>query len=368
MQLIDAKSDEHIWARSYDRSTKDVLTLQSQLATEIARSVKAAIVPEHEVRLVTRAAFDPAVYDLYLRGRHAWNLRTPEGLGNSIKLFAEAVRREPNFALAHVGLADAYVVGGSPSATAGGAEEGMSRAKASAQRALEIADHLAESHTAMAGVLFFGERKVAEAEREFRRAIELNPNYPLAHQWLAILLAEQGRDVEARERADAAVKLDPMEATFYQTRGLVHYYGRRYSEAVASQRRALEIRPQLPFARVVLVKALVMSGDAAGAVRACDEVNALYTTNTDLLLNCGIALHRAGDKRAGTVLDRLNARRPPPASALLQWHATVGDISQALDMLAELNKRSSVPPNLGFDPLFELFRAEPRYTEITITK
>ena len=364
VQLIDVKSDEHLWARSYDRSTRDILALQSELAREIARSVKAAIVPEHEARLTTRAAFDPAVYDLYLRGRHAWNLRTPEGLSDAITLFTEAVEREPNFALAHVGLADAYSVGGAPSSGPLDVRERTVKARASAERAMALAAHMAEAHTAMGGVLFFGDRDAAAAERAFKRAIALNPNYPVAHQWLSILLAERGRDDEARGHAETAVRLDPMEATFHQAAGLVHYYSHRYGEAITSERRALEIRPQLPFARAILIKSLVMAGDPGAAVRVCDEAPGGASANLERLVNCAIAFHRAKDARAAGLRDHLLAMRPLPATAMVQWYAATGDPDRAFELIGQLRAANNLPRNLVFDPLFEPLRGDERYAKL----
>jgi len=365
VQLIEVKSDEHLWARTYDRSIKDVLTLQGQLAREIAGSLKAAIVPEHEVRLATRAGFDPAVYDLYLRGRHAWNLRTPEGLSAAVKLFSDAIAREPNFVLAHVGLADAYSLGGSPSTGLADAQERMANARAAADRALSLADHMAEAHTSRGGVLLFGDRDATGAERAFRRAIELNPNYPIAHQWLAVLLAERGRDAEARQHAETAIRLDPVEATFHQALALVHYYARRYPDAIATGRRALELRPQLPTARNTYVKALVLNGDPAAAVRSCAEMQALSGSNADLLLNCGVAMHRSGDPRAASVLEQLQRLRPLPASAIARWHAATGELTRAFELLARLEQSTNLPPNIAFDPLFAPLRADPRYARLS---
>ena len=249
-QLIDARTDEHLWARTYDRTLKDLLQLQATLAAEIAKSVKTAVTPADVDRLAGRRAIDPAVYDLYLRGRHAWSLRTADGLATAIRFFTDAVTRDPQFALAHVGLADAYSMQGSPSTGIADAKAHLSRARAAATRALAPDDNSAEAHTALGGVLFFGDRETAAAERSFRRAIELNSNYPIAHEWLAILLAELGNDAEARKHIDIAVELDPVEATMHQARGLVHYYGHRYPEAAAAERRgaraatAAAIRPR----------------------------------------------------------------------------------------------------------------------------
>ena len=365
VQLIDADVDEHLFARSYDRTMKDVLGLQNALAKEIAKSLQAALAPAHEARLKRREAIDPAVFDLYLRGRHAWNLRTPESLQTAIKFFTEAVQREPTYARAYVGLADAHSMSGSPSTGMADARAGRARARAAAEQALRLDDELAEAHTALGGVQLFGDRDAAAAERSFRRAIALNPNYPVAHQWYAVLLSERGRDAEARRHADLAVTLDPVEATMHQSRGLVDYYAGRYGEAAAAERKALEIRPQLPFARVLLVKALVVGGDLAAAVATCDESGALSTEDIDLLLTCGIALHRRDDARAAQALGRLQSMTPSPEPALAQWYAATGDLSRAFDLLARLRATGNLPPNLAFDPLFSALRADARYAKLT---
>jgi serine/threonine-protein kinase len=240
----------------------------------------------------------------------------------------------------------------------------MARARGAAEQALRLDDQLAEAHTALGGVQFFGDRDASAAERSFKRAITLNPNYPVAHEWYAVLLSERGRDSEARQHGDTAVSLDPMEATMHQALGLVHYYAQRFGDAVEAERRALEIRPQLPFARIVLVKALVMSGDPAAAIAACDAADALATDQPDLLLTCAIAFNRHGDGRSVQALDRLQSIRPLPEPALAQWFAATGDLGRAFDLLTRLRTIGNLPPNLAFDPLFTALRADARYAKL----
>jgi TolB-like protein/Tfp pilus assembly protein PilF len=367
VQLIDADLDQHLFARSYDRTTEDLLALQNTLALEIAQSLKAAIAPAHETRLAKREAVNPAVYDLYLRGRHASNQRTPESLAAAIDYFSEAAKLDPTFALAQVGLADAHSMAGSPSTGVSDAQAQMSRARSAAEQALRLDGQLAEAHAALGGVQFFGDRDAVAAEQSFKRAIALNPNYPVAHEWYAVLLSERGRDAEAREHADTALSLDPVDATMHQARGLVDYYAHRYIDAAAAERRALVFRPQLPFARIVLIKALIMKGDSAAAVSLCDSINAFASDQTDLVLNCGIALQRNGDPRASVALARLQAMKPLPETALAQWYAATGDLGRAFALLTKLHASGNLPPNLAFDPLFEALRADPRYAPLRTT-
>ena len=225
-QLIDAASDEHIWARSYEEKVEDVLALQSRIATAIAGEIRGAV---SSSAAGARRAVDPEVYDLYLRGRNAWNTRSPEGFEQARTYFQQAIDKDPSFALAHAGLADTYQVAGLLSGT----PDGPARAREAAERALALDDSLGEAHASLAGTLHRPVADIPRAEAEFKRAIELNPGYATAHQWYAIMLAEEGRDREALEHAERAVTLDPLAGVMQQTLGLVNYFGRRYDRAGA---------------------------------------------------------------------------------------------------------------------------------------
>lgn len=214
-------------------------------ATQIAAAVKGALSPTQQTRLAARKPIDPAVYDLYLRGRYAWNLRTPEGYRDAAIAFEQAIAKDPDFALAHAGLADTYSL-----MSSGIRKDLDAKAKAAALRALQLDDGLAEAHTSLAAVYHRGEGRRDEAEREFQQALVKNPGYATAHQWYAILLAEDGRDAEALAQAQDAVRVDPLSPTMHMTLGLVHYYGRRFEKSAEEERRALELRAELPLAPV----------------------------------------------------------------------------------------------------------------------
>jgi TolB-like protein/Tfp pilus assembly protein PilF len=326
-QLIDGATDEHLWARSFDRTTKNVLALQDDIAHAIAAEVGEAARPP------TPALVDPVVYDLYLRGRFAWNARTPAGFDEAEKFFKQAIAKDPNFALGYAGLADVYQLAGQT-----GTAASTQQARAAARRALEIDESVAEAHTSLAGLLHRTDADVKGAEREFRRAIALNANYATAHQWFAILLAEEGRDQEAMAHAQRAIALDPLAAPMYQTLALVHYYGRRFDDAMAASRRAIESAPQLPLARDLLARAAIAKGTP--------EI--------------------AGDTaRPDTVLAQLNTQRPRPLAALALWHAAADHRDRAFEALGDLVARSpaALQP-LKNDPLFDPLRSDPRFAEL----
>jgi len=346
-QLIDGATDEHLWARSFDRRMKDVLTLQDEIARAIAAEVGAAALP------ATQALVDPAVYDLYLRGRFAWNTRTAAGFEEAEKFFNQAIEKDPNFALAYAGLADVYQL----TTQVPGEASSTQKARTAAERAIALDDKVAEAHTSLAGLLHRSDADVKGAEREFTRAIDLNANYATAHQWFAILLAEEGRDQEAMTHAKRAVALDPLAAPMYQTLALVHYYGRRYEEVITAARRALDSAPQLPLARDLVARSNIAKGtpDAAAAAAPADSADGRATA--------GLALLMSGDQaRASAVLAQLNAQRPRPDAALARWHAAAGNRDRALDSLGALAARNpaGLQP-LKNDPLLDSVRADPRF-------
>lgn len=317
-QLIDADTDEHLWARSYDRTVRDVLALQGEIAAAIAAEVGGMISAPARNRMTGRGQVDPAAYDLYLRGRYAWNLRSDAGYRDAIRFFEEATRTAPDFALAYAGLADVYQLGGAALGVTGAA------ARAAATRALAIDDGLAEAHASLGGVLHRTDGNVRAAEREFQRALELKPGYATAHQWYAILLAEEARDAEAMTHAQRAVALDPLGAPMYQTLTLVHYYGRRYDEVITTARRALQMAPHLTLPRDFEARALVAKG-----------------------------------------VNRVPAQKPEEAGALVRWHALSGDRNGALEALERLvAERPAAMQALKNDPALDSVRSDARFVAL----
>jgi TolB-like protein/Tfp pilus assembly protein PilF len=355
-QLIDGASDEHIWARSYEEKVEDVLTLQSRIATAIAGEVRGAV---SSSAAGARRAVDPEVYDLYLRGRNAWNTRSPEGFEQARTYFQQAIDKDPSFALAHAGLADTYQVAGMLSGTS----DGPARAREAAERALALDDSLGEAHASLAGTLHRPVADIPRAEAEFKRAIELNPGYATAHQWYAIMLAEEGRDREAMEHAERAVALDPLAGVMQQTLGLVNYFGRRYDRAGADARRALELAPHLTLARQILARSLVERGRAAEAVRLLSEQPA---TTPEELAVLAIACSRSGeDGRAAAIVKDLTSRDPQPLGALARWYTATGDTNRALAAFEQMAaRRPGALQTFKNDPAFERLKSSPRFRQL----
>ena len=357
-QLIDGARDEHIWARSYDHTVNDVLTLQSEIATAIAGEVR-GVVPSVAGQSASRRAVDPAIYEMYLRGRHAWNRRTPEGLQEALTYFQQATEKDPSFALAFAGLADTYHLLGPRR----GSADAPAKALAAAERAIQLDGTLAEAHTSLARHRHRVAGDVERAEAGYRRANELNPGYATAHQWFGMMLAEEGRDAEALQHAERAAVLDPLSAAIRQTLSMVHLYGRRYSKTIAEARRALDAEPQLGLARHALTRALLETGQANEAVEILSKSAA---SMPEELVTLALAASRTGDQaRAQGIIKDLAARQPPPAAALARWYAATGDTERALTLLEQVAQdRPMVIQQLRFDPAFDRLRSSPRFKRL----
>jgi TolB-like protein len=245
-QLIDARTDRHLWAENYERSLDETLALQAELASAIAQQVEAKLTPQQAARWRAPGRVDRSAQDAYLRGRHFWNQRTREGFAKARDSFEAAVAADPSYALAHAGLADTYGLMSIQGYDLVPPQEAMSRAREEAKRALELDDSLAEPHASLAWVNFNYDWDFAAAEREFKRAITLNPGYATAHQWYANLLCILGRFDEASLEIGRALELDPLSRVINNEAGWPLGYLGHHEEAIAQYRRALDLDPQYP--------------------------------------------------------------------------------------------------------------------------
>jgi len=234
-QLIEAKSDRHIWASTYERNLGDVISLQNEVARAVVNQIQARLTPQEQAHLLRSETVDPQTYELYLRGRHFWNKRDEESIRKSIDSFQHAIQRSPNYAAAYAGVAEAYVVRDDVPP-----QESFSAAKAAAHRALEMDESLAAAHNALAMSLFAYDWDWTGAEKEFQRAIALNPNYAQAHQWYAQYLRTMGRQDAAVEELKHAEELDPISPVIAGGSGR---YGKQYDVMIEHAKEKLELDP-----------------------------------------------------------------------------------------------------------------------------
>jgi eukaryotic-like serine/threonine-protein kinase len=244
VQLINAQTDTHLWADSYDRKLTDVFLVETDIAKTIADSLKAKLTRSERQAIAVRPTANPEAYELYLKGRFLWNKRTGADLRKAIDYFNHAIAKDPNYALAYAGLADCYDLLHEYSDLS--PKESYPKAKAAAIKALELDDTLGEAHTSLAYSLINYDWDLRSAEREYQRAIQLNPNYATAHQWYAECLSMSGRHIEAIDEIKRAQQLDPLSLIINQGVGGKYLYARRYDEAMAQFHRTLELYPDFP--------------------------------------------------------------------------------------------------------------------------
>jgi serine/threonine-protein kinase len=238
-QLIKADTDEHLWAESYERDLRDVLSLQSEVARTIAKEVKVKLTVQEKSLLARARPVIPEAHDAYLRGRYHWNKRSPEGFRRAIEHFQKAIELQPSHAAAYSGLADTYVLLGfwgflSPS-------EVMPQAKSAAAKALELDEMLAEAHTSLGWIRHIYDWDWSAAERELKLAIELNPSYATAHFWYSIALISLGRQGEGMAEIKRAQELDPLSVAINAQLAWPLIVMRRYDEAIEQCKKTLEI-------------------------------------------------------------------------------------------------------------------------------
>jgi serine/threonine-protein kinase len=241
-QLVEAATDQHVWAESYERNFEDIFALQSEVAKAIAEEIQVTLSPEEETRLTTTRQIDPAAHEAYLKGRFFWNKRESEAVQRGLELFQQALEIDPSYAMAWVGVADSHIVAsgdylGLPAA------EANDRARAAALRALELDESLAEAHISLAAVKMEGDWDLEGSEKEYQRGLELNPGYATGHQWYAELLSAMGRHEDSIAEMKKALELDPLSLIINASLGWRYFYAGRFEEALEQCLKTLEMEP-----------------------------------------------------------------------------------------------------------------------------
>jgi TolB-like protein/Flp pilus assembly protein TadD/tRNA A-37 threonylcarbamoyl transferase component Bud32 len=363
-QLIQASTDRHLWAETYDRDLRDVLALQGEVAQAIASEVKAKVTPQEQALLASARLVNPAAYELYLKGRYEWNKRSEEGLKSGLEYFQQAIKLDPGYALAYSGLADCYEVLGNNVFLPG--VEVYPKAKAAAVKALELDQSLAEAHTSMAGVLEDYDRDWASAEREFKRAIELNPNYATAHHWYALALALMGRGEEAVREIEQARRLDPLSVRINANVVLVLYLGRQYDRAIVEARKAIDLEPNDSTAHIYLGQTYLQKGMHQEALAEYQKVQSLAPTRSDTPLNLARAFAATGNReKALKMLDALekpSKRRYISPYGMAAAYASLGEREEAFAWLERgLNDFDGHMNHVKVDPVLDPLRSDPRF-------
>jgi len=267
-RLIQATTDTQIWSQSYKRDIQDALKLESEVAQAIADEIRVRLTPEEQVRISATHAVSPEAFDDYLKGRYYWEKRTAEGLQKSLEYFQQAIETDPSYARAYAGLADSYATLGNNRFLP--PKEAFPKAKAAAMKSLEIDEGLAEAHSSLAFALWNYDLDWNAVEKEYKRAIELNPGYPTAHHWYSGYLTGVGRHAEAIAEIKKARDLDPLSPRINANVGLILYFAREYDHAIEVLQKALEMDPSNQAAYLYLGEARLQKGEHQQSIAALE--------------------------------------------------------------------------------------------------
>jgi serine/threonine-protein kinase len=367
VQLIHGPTDKHLWAESYQRELRGVLALQSQVARAIAREIQVTVTPAEATRLAGARSVNPEAYRHYLLGRHHWSKRTPEGFQKAAEHFQQAIDLDPTYAQAYVGLADVYAL--QPSWGLAAPSEAFPRARAEALKSLKLDDNLAEPYAALGLIKHDYDRDWKAAEQDFRRALELNPNYATTHHWYGQLLSHSGRHEEAIAEANLAERLDPLAPNISRSVGQTLFYARRYDEAVRHLQRTQKMYPEFLSPSIELSKAYAQLGRYEEALAEAEKARKLPEFDP-YYGAIGWVYARAGRKaearRLLRRLQELSKQRYIDPAAMATIYIGLGQNEEALTWLerAYEQRGSYLILFLNVDPVYDPLRDDPRFQDL----
>ena len=363
VQLINALTDAHLWADTYDRKLTDIFAVESEIAKTIAETLQARLTGSEKSSIAKTPTVNPEAYELYLKGRFFWNKRTGVDLRKAIEFFNQAIAKDPNYALAYAGLADSYLLlpnyGGAPTADV------IPPARAAVAKALELDDSLAEAHASL-GLLDTLDLRLERAITHMERAVQLKPNYATGHHWLGLAHLALGHFDQAIAEGKRAAELDPLSVIINADFAWTYACAHRLDEAEAQARKTLEIDPRFFLAHYYLGSVQQAKGHLPEAI---SEFRQAFDLNGDFysLAALGQAYARAGNKaEAQKVLARLNEEAKSRHVAPYAWallYLGLGDKNRALDELETAYQRGDTNYLfvLKVDPLFDDLRGDPRF-------
>jgi eukaryotic-like serine/threonine-protein kinase len=365
-QLISAATDTHLWAESYERDMRDVLALQGEVARAVAGEVKAALTPQEQARLASARPVNPEAYDAYLKGLHHWYKLMPGDLDSAQRYFELAIAKDPNYALAYTGIALVWAgrsqVGLIPPA------EAAPKAKAAAQKAIGLDDTVAETHYTLAVLRAWVDWDWVGAEREFKRAIELNPSFPDALIYYSHFLMTMGRPDEAMPQARRALELDPFNPLFHSLYGVDFLYVRKWDDAIGQARTALSAAPDDAMANAVLWYAYGAKGMHREALAVARVYMKLVYDDRDVdeALERGFAEagYEGAMRRAAEPLIAHFHKSYVNPFDIVSLYVEAGETSRAVDWLEKgYEVRDQNMPYSGW-PIFDSLRSDPRFQSL----
>ena len=366
-RLIEAADDRHMWAESYDRELRDILTLQTEVARAIAREIRIKLTPQEQAYLTSVRQVDPAAYEFYLKGRYHWNRRTDDELNKAIEYFERAIEKDSCYAHAYAGVADCYNILAFYSLLP--SKEAFPKAKTAAMKALEIDDTVAEAHASLGFVKLYHDWEWPGAEGEFKRAIQLNPGYATAHHWYAEYFV-------AREQTDMCIaefkrahELDPLSLIINAGLAWAFYFARRYDQAVEQCLKTLDMDSNFIPAHLFLAQTYEQKEMYEEAIEEFAKALDLSGNSTEIMAELGHAYAVAGQQSmARKVLDeleQLSERRHVSPYSIATIHIGLGDAEQAFVWLERAYRgRSHFLALIKMDPRLDSLRSDQRFDDL----
>lgn len=365
-ELIDVVGESHIWGEQYDREPLDIIAVQEEISREISEKLRLRLTGQQKKLLIKRHTENTEAYHAYLKGRYYWNKRTEEGFRKGIEYFRQAIKEDPNYALAYAGLADCYNLLNSYGVLP--PRESAPVIKAMTEQALQIDDLLAEAHASLGHVKMMHDWDWPGAEREFRHSIRLNPNYATAHHWYALYLRAKGQFDESLEQIRQAQRLEPLSLIINTVVGTHFYYSRQYDKAIEQCRETLEMEPDFHVAYAVIGESYTQKGMYKEAIAELQKATSISPRPEGLALlgyTHAVAGHR---NEARKVLNRLknlsNRRYIEPASIAIVYTGLV-ERDQAFEWLERAYEhRNELLVMLKVDPRLDALRSDARFADL----
>jgi len=368
VQLIKADNDSQVWAETFDRKLTDIFSVESDVAKAIADQLRAHITRQEEQVIAAKPTKNIEAYDAYLRGRYFWNKRTSDGIKHAIEHFQQSIARDPDFALGHAGLADSYIALTFYNFAA--PHETMPKAKESAIKALALDDPLAEAHASLAHILMNYDWNWSAAEKEFKRSIELKPDYATAHEWYAIhYLTATGRFEEAVQEMKRALELEPASLVMNTFMGATLYYAGRYDEAIDQCRRTIEMDPNFAVAHWHLGLAYEQRQVLDAATEEFKKAISLSAGSPLMKAALGRAYAKSQKKHEANEmlneLSELSKQQYVSAYEVATIYVALGNNEQAFQLLEQAyGEHSFHLVYLNVSPQFKPVSSDPRFQDL----
>jgi tetratricopeptide (TPR) repeat protein len=363
VRLVRVADGGLLWADKFDMKFPDIFAVQDSISERVARSLAVRLSGEERRQMAKRYTENMEAYHLYLKGRYFWNKRTGDGIKKGIEYFHQAIALDLNYALAYSGLADSYALGILSSDV--NPEESFPRAKEAAERALSLDDTLAEAHTSLARVKEMFEWDFTGAESEYRRALDLNPNYASAHHRLGLFLSMMGRFDEGLEQLEQARQLDPMSLTINADIGLAHYFARRYDQSVDQLLKTIEMDQSFPPARYYLAEVYVQKRMFDKAIAEARKASELTGGGSWTVLSYSYAAAGRKEEAREVLKDLTAGRWSFQPIALAATYAELGDTDEAFARLEKsYEQRAFLMHRLRVDPKVDDLRPDPRFQDL----